>query len=58
VKRPSKRSAPPNISRQAPSPIWDIRGTVPPDGIMAGKAKSFVVPAVMNMNAATMRSRL
>jgi hypothetical protein len=43
----------------APIPIWDIRGTVCPFmGPPGGKAKSFIVPEVMKMNADAMRRML
>src|SRR2546422_8047464 len=54
-----EEQAPPNVSRIPASPNSDSSGTVPPcGGTPMGKAKSFIVPAWMNMNAATMRSTL
>jgi hypothetical protein len=49
----------PKRIKMPPIPIWDNNEAVPPfGGIPIGKAKSFTVPARMNMIAAMMRSML
>jgi hypothetical protein len=59
VKRPRSNSRPPNTSRTPPIQISVPNVAVWPFGGMPiGKAKSFEVPASMNVAAATMRSTL
>src|SRR6058998_325726 len=59
VKRPSKSSAPPNVSSTPANQNSESSGAVLPFGGMPmGNANSFTEPARMNMNAATMRSAL
>src|SRR5688572_4509586 len=59
VNSPSRSRPPPTTSSRPPIPACDSHGTVPPSGgTPAGKAKSFIVPDGMKMNAAAMRSTL
>src|SRR6186713_3075829 len=58
VKRPTISRAPPTSSRTAPIHTWDHIGGLPPPGMAIGHPKSLIVPACMNMKAATMRSTL
>ena len=59
MKRPTSSSAPHTTSSMPPIQICDPNAAVPPFGGMpAGKAKIFIVPASMNIAAATIRSAL
>ena len=57
--QPEEHQAASNHFENAADPSFDISGTVPPlGGTPTGKAKSFIVPNIMNMNAETIRNTL